>query len=177
MDEKTPIEVLSAGKYLRLVKRDHWEFADRHTCRGAVVVVAVTNERRLILVEQFRIPLMKSVLELPAGLVGDMQGDEHEATSVAARRELAEETGYEAAEMRWLAAGPSSAGLTSEVVDFFLATGLVRVGDGGGDHHENITVHEVPIDSARAWLADRSAAGLLIDPKIYAGLYLVGEAA
>ena len=75
MDEAP--EVMAAGKYLRLVKRGHWEFADRHTCKGAVAIVAVTDERRLLLVEQFRIPLMKNVLELPAGLVGDVAGEEH----------------------------------------------------------------------------------------------------
>jgi ADP-ribose pyrophosphatase len=170
MDEAP--EVMAAGKYLRLVKRGHWEFADRHTCTGAVAIVAITDERRLLLVEQFRIPLMKSVLELPAGLVGDVAGEEHEELATAARRELIEETGYEAGEMRWLVSGPSSAGLTSEVVDFFLATGLVRVHAGGGDHHENIVVHEVPLAGIRQWLDERAAAGILIDPKVYAGLYL-----
>jgi ADP-ribose pyrophosphatase len=173
MDEPPPIEVMAAGKYLRLVKRGHWEYADRHTCTGAVAVVAITEDRRLLLVEQYRIPLLKNVLELPAGLVGDVPGEQHEEMATAARRELVEETGYEAAEMRWLAAGPSSAGLTSEVVDFFLATGLQRVGAGGGDHHENIVVHEVSLDTAPQWLAERAAAGVLIDPKVYAGLYLI----
>jgi ADP-ribose pyrophosphatase len=174
MDEAP--EVMAAGKYLRLVKRGHWEFADRHTCTGAVAIVAITDERRLLLVEQFRIPLMKNVLELPAGLVGDVAGEEHEELATAARRELFEETGYEASEMRWLVSGPSSAGLTSEVVDFFLATGLVRVHAGGGDHHENIVVHEAPLDGIRQWLDQRAAAGILIDPKVYSGLYLSSEA-
>jgi ADP-ribose pyrophosphatase len=173
MDEAP--EVMAAGKYLRLVKRGHWEFADRHTCTGAVAIVAITDERRLLLVEQFRIPLLKSVLELPAGLVGDVAGEEHEELATAARRELVEETGYEAGEMRWLVRGPSSAGLTSEVVDFFLATGLVRVHSGGGVHHENIVVHEVPLGRIRHWLDERARAGILIDPKVYAGLYLARE--
>jgi ADP-ribose pyrophosphatase len=77
--------------------------------------------------------------------------------------------------MRWLMAGPSSAGLTSEIVDFFLATGLKRVGPGGGDHQESITVHEVPLDIAPQWLAERAAAEILIDPKVYAGLFRVGD--
>jgi ADP-ribose pyrophosphatase len=137
-----------------------------------VAIVAVTDELRLLLVEQFRIPLLKNVIELPAGLVGDLAGEEHEELATAARRELFEETGYEATEMRWLVSGPSSAGLTSEVVDFFLATGLVRVHAGGGDHHENIVVHEVPLEGIRQWLEERAAIGVLIDPKVYAGLYL-----
>jgi ADP-ribose pyrophosphatase len=171
MDET--LQVLAAGKYLRLVKRGHWEYADRHTCSGAVVVVALTDDRRIVLAEQFRIPLGRNVLELPAGLVGDVAGEEHEEMAVAARRELLEETGYEAAEMRWLMRGPSSAGLTSELIDFFLATGLNRIHDGGGVHLESIVVHEVPLDGAAQWLARRAADGMLIDPKIYAGLFLV----
>ena len=173
MDEPAPIEVMAAGKYLRLVKRGHWEYADRHTCTGAVAIVAITDDRRLLLVEQYRIPVGKHVLELPAGLVGDVPGEQHEEFAVAARRELVEETGYEAGEMRWLVAGPSSAGLTSEVVDFFLATNLKRVGAGGGDHQENIVVHEVPLDAIRQWLAERAAGGILIDPKVYAGLFML----
>ena len=171
MDE--PFTVLAAGKYLRLVKRGHWEYADRHTCSGAVVVVAVTDDRRIVLAEQFRIPLGQNVLELPAGLVGDVAGEEHEEMAVAARRELLEETGYEAAEIRWLMRGPTSAGLTSELIDFFLATGLKRIHDGGGVHLESIVVHEVPLDGAAHWLALRAADGMLIDPKIYAGMFLV----
>jgi ADP-ribose pyrophosphatase len=173
MDEPSPIDVMAAGKYLRLVKRGHWEYADRHTCTGAVAIVAITDERHLLLVEQYRIPLEKNVLELPAGLVGDVPEAQHEELAVAARRELVEETGYEAGEMRWLVAGPSSAGLTSEVIDFFLATNLTRVGAGGGDHQESIVVHEVPLNNVRQWLAERAAAGLLIDPKVYAGLFML----
>jgi ADP-ribose pyrophosphatase len=173
MDEAP--EVMAAGKYLRLVKRGHWEFADRHTCTGAVAIVAITDERHLLLVEQFRIPLMKNVLELPAGLVGDVAGEEQEELATAARRELFEETGFEACEVRWLVSGPSSAGLTSEVVDFFLATGLKRIHAGGGDHHENIVVHEVPLDGIGQWLDERARAGIMIDPKVYAGLYLACE--
>jgi ADP-ribose pyrophosphatase len=175
MDEPPPIEVLAAGKYLQLVKRGHWEYADRHTCTGAVAIVAIADDRRLLLVEQFRVPLQQNVIELPAGLVGDVPGGEHEEMAEAARRELVEETGYEARHMRWLTRGPSSAGLTSEVVDFFLATGLARVGAGGGDHHEDIVVHEVPLDEVRPWLKRIVDEGKLIDPKVYAGLFLCSE--
>jgi ADP-ribose pyrophosphatase len=140
-----------------------------------VAIVAITDDRRLLLVEQFRVPLSKYVIELPAGLVGDTPGEQHENLADAARRELIEETGFEAADMQWLAAGPSSAGLTSEVVDFFLAIRPKRVSAGGGDHHENIVVHEVPLDGAPQWLAERSQAGMLVDPKVYAGLFLVRD--
>jgi ADP-ribose diphosphatase len=173
MDDE--LEVLAAGKFLRLVKRGRWEYADRHTCSGAVAIIAITEDSRLILVEQFRIPLMKRVIELPAGLVGDIAGEEHEEMPVAARRELFEETGYEAQAMRWLFRGPSSAGLTSELIDFFLAEKLTRRHNGGGDAHENITVHTVPLAIATEWLLRETAAGKMIDPKVYAGLFLAND--
>ncbi len=165
--------IMASGKYLRLIRRGHWEYAERTGSIGAVTIVAVTPEQELLLVEQYRIPLSAGVIELPAGLSGDIAGEEHEALAAAARRELLEETGYEAAEMHWLTTGPTSAGLANEVVSFFLARGLIRVHDGGGDANENITVHRVPLASADDWLAAHAAEGRQIDPKIYAGLYFL----
>jgi len=57
-------------------------------------------------------------------------------------------------------------------VTFFDALGLTRVGPGGGDDEEDITVHAVPLSELPAFLAAKSAAGLAIDPKIFAGLWL-----
>jgi len=166
-----PRRILAEGKYLRLISEAHWEYADRTRATGAVIIVAVTPEKKLLLVEQYRIPLGCNAIELPAGLVGDVPGEEHEALQTAAERELLEETGYSAREWHWLTGGPSSAGLSTELVTFFLADGLTKVHDGGGDHHEQITVHEVPLDSIATWLAARHNAKIAIDPKIYAGLY------
>jgi ADP-ribose pyrophosphatase len=137
-----------------------------------VVLVAVTAEGRLLLTEQHREPVGGPVIELPAGLVGDRAGEADEDVLTAARRELVEETGYDARDLRPLAAGPPSAGLSSEVVTFVLAAGLRRVGPGGGDEHEAITVHEVPLGGVLDWLAAHARAGRQVDPKIYAGLYL-----
>jgi len=175
-----PPQVLATGRYLRLVAQGHWEYAERTTASGAVAIVAVTDSRRLVLIEQFRIPLGCPVIELPAGLAGDVPEDAALDPAIAlanaAHRELLEETGYEAEQMRCLADGPTSAGLTSEIVTFFHATGLRRTQTGGGDEHEAITVHEPPLDELHAWLAARAAAGAAIDPKIYAGLYLIRAA-
>ena len=89
--------VLAEGKYLRLVAESGWEWVERLNASGAAVIAALTDDRRLVLVEQYRIPLHARVLDLPAGLVGDEPGAAGEAMIDAARRELFEETGYEGA--------------------------------------------------------------------------------
>ena len=93
--------------------------------------------------------------------------------SDTARRELLEETGYEAAEMRPLGGGPVSAGLSNEIITFFAASGLRRTSAGGGVDHEEIVVHELPLEDFQPWLNRRAAEGLMIDPKIFAGLWLM----
>ncbi|MCA9073346.1 MAG: NUDIX hydrolase [Planctomycetaceae bacterium] len=165
-------EVLFEGRHLQLVSRKGWEYADRPNVSGIVIIVAVTSENHLILVEQFRPPVNSRVIELPAGLAGDIAGSEDEELAEAARRELLEETGYAAETFTRLFAGPPSAGLSSEVLTFFRAEGLKKVDAGGGDDSEDIQIHEVPVDQVTDWLNDRvQGGGVCIDPKIYAGLY------
>lgn len=162
-----------AGKFLRVVKSGRWEFVDRLGASGAVAIIAVTSDGDLLLTEQFRIPLDRRVIELPAGLTGDDVSKPQEELTEGARRELLEETGYEAAELKVLCAGPPSAGLSTEIVTFVLATGLRRVSGGGGLDGEDIQVHQVPLGKVRGWLAQRAGAGVLVDPKIYCGLYFL----
>lgn len=166
---------LYTGKFLALVKEGRWEYAERTNATGASIIVAVTAEQKLLLVEQYRIPVHSRTIELPAGIIGDEPGSANEAHTDAAKRELIEETGYEAAEIKALSHGPASSGLTSETVTLFLATGLRRVGVGGGVAHEQITVHEVPLSEVHDWLEAKAKSGVLVDPKIYAGLYFVGR--
>lgn len=166
-------EVLWRGRFLRIMKSGRWEYADRVGATGAVVIVGVTDRGSIVLTEQFRIPVNQRVIELPAGIAGDIPGQEGEELAIAARRELLEETGYEAAGIELLFPGPPSAGLASEVVTFFKATGLRKVAKGGGEGHEDITVHEIPLGEIDAWLRRKSAEGLLVDPKVYTGLYFV----
>jgi ADP-ribose pyrophosphatase len=166
----TPI-VQWEGKFLRVLKCGRWEYVDRKKSTGVAVIVAVTDEGKLVLVEQYRVPVGHRVIELPAGLAGDVPGEGSETVATAARRELREETGYEAGEMTWLASGPPSPGLASEIVTFLRATGLRRVAAGGGESHEQIQVHEIPLDQVADWLQSKMAQELLVDPKVYAGLY------
>ncbi|MDA3922990.1 MAG: NUDIX hydrolase [Salinisphaera sp.] len=165
--------ILFEGDYLRLRRRGTWEYAERVNARGAVVIVAVTPDNELLLVEQPRAPMGGPVLELPAGLVGDIQGEENEDMAVAAGRELEEETGYRAARFEFLTAGPPSAGLAGEVLSFYRAIELTRVGAGGGDETEEITVYAVPLGEIEPWLQDKRDAGVWVDPKIYTGLYFI----
>ena len=165
------VTTLYAGKFLALLREGHWEYAHRPNASGAAIIVAITTARSILLVEQYRIPLHARTIELPAGIVGDEPGRGGEEHRDAAQRELLEETGYACEAMQVLTRGPASAGLTYEVVTFFLATGLQKAGAGGGVGHEAITVHEVALATAHDWLADKARAEVLIDPKVYAGLY------
>lgn len=164
------METLYGGKFLTLVREGRWEYCERVNKTGAVMIFSCTPEGNVLLVEEYRPPIGQQSLCFPAGLSGD-EGTESDA--VAAQRELLEETGYEAAEMRYLFTGPSSPGLTSETVSFYLATGLRKVAQGGGVDNENITVHEVPLDTIDTWLAEQVAQGKALDPRIYTGLYFL----
>jgi ADP-ribose pyrophosphatase len=171
MSHQPDPEVFADGKYIQLVRQGHWEYARRKGISGIVGVVAVTDDGMLVLVEQYRAPVRASVIELPAGLAGDAKGHEGEDLAEAARRELLEETGYEAKEMRRLAAGAASAGMTDEIITLFRATGLRKTGEGTGDETEDITVHEVPLADVVRWLAEQERGGKLVDLKVYCGLY------
>ena len=170
--DKTPLETLFEGRWLRVKRRGHWEFVERTNAGGmAVIIVAATPERKLLFVEQHRIPVEGPTIEMPAGLVGDQDGGE--TLETAASRELIEETGWQAGRIEVLLVGPTSSGLTNERVAFVRATGLEKVGEGGGDASERIRVHEVPVDEAPAWMAQKMAEGFQLDAKLWAGLWLL----
>ncbi|PTM45823.1 ADP-ribose pyrophosphatase [Sphingomonas aerolata] len=152
-----------AGKFLTVQTEGTWEYAERRGQIAAAVIVAI-DAGDVILVEQFRVPLGRACLELPAGLVGDETAGE--SVTVAAGRELEEETGYRAAAIEDLGLFYSSPGMTSECFTLVRATGLTKVGDGGGDGDENITVHRVPLADIPAFVAAKREAGVAIDAKM-----------
>lgn len=164
------METLYQGRFLNMVREGHWEYCERVNQTNAVMIFACTPEQKVLLVEEFRPPIGKRCLCFPAGLSGD---EGPESDMVAAHRELLEETGYEAAEMQFLFHGPSSPGLTSESLSFYLATGLRRVATGGGVDQEDITVREVPLAEIDAWLAAQAEQGVALDPRIFTGLYFL----
>jgi ADP-ribose pyrophosphatase len=174
----TETETLCNGTWLRLKRRGRWEFAERTNPGGGVIIIAVTDADRILMVEQYRPAIECLTIEMPAGLVGDVASSSSESAVEAAHRELIEETGYRAGRMAFLMEGPTSAGMSNEILAFVRAYDLVRVEQGGGDETENITVHEIPRTEAAAWLVGKIRAGYSIDPKMFAGLYLLehGEA-
>jgi len=170
MSEPRGRQVLGTGGYLRLVVDRGWEYAERTRGLEAVAVIAVTTSDELILTEQFRIPIGRKVIDLPAGLVGD-EGEEDLVP--AARRELEEETGYRARTLRRVFTGPTSAGLSNELVNFLLASGVRKVSGGGGIAGENITVHLVPVDGALRWLERYGRRRGTVSPNVYAALAIL----
>ena len=163
--------IIGSGRFLRLLSRDGWEYVERPIVSGIVVIVALTDDSRLLLVEQYRPSVQQRVISLPAGLVGDQPGQENESLATGAIRELEEEAGYRAARMDQLVAGPPSVGSCSDVTTFMRAGSLSKVSAGGGDEFEDIVVHEVPLGDVPRWLRAQAAGGRLLDPKIYVGLY------
>ena len=173
----TQTEILFNGKWLRLCRRGHWEFAERTNPGGAVIVIAVTPEDKILFVEQWREAIRARAIEMPAGLIGDDPGAAGEHALEAARRELAEETGYGCGRVAYYMTGPSSSGMSTETIAFVRAYDLVRLHAGGGVAGEDITVHEVPRADAAQWLCRKMAEGYSIDPKLFAGLYFLDHGA
>lgn len=168
------IEELYRGRFLRLLKNGRWEYVERTNAHCAAVMVAVTPEDELLLVDQTRVPTGGRVIELPAGLVGDQDDLPGEALEQAANRELIEETGYSAARWTHLTAGPPAPGLANETLYFLRAEELTQVGQGGGVGGEDIIVCKVPLGEVETWLATRRGNGEFVDPKVYIGLYFLG---
>jgi len=164
-------EVLGEGRFLRLVRKNGWESVVRTGEPGVVVLVAVTDADELVLVEQFRPAVGARVLELPAGLVGDQPGESPDEVVAAGHRELLEETGFEARSIEPLGGGTVSPGLTSESVVYCRASGLTRVGPGGGVDEEDIEVHIVPLADVPGLLERRQRDRAPVDAKVWAGLY------
>ena len=158
-----PTETLWEGKFLAIRRQGRWEWAARRGDVHAAVILAF-HDGAVILVEQERVPLGCRSLELPAGLVGDETAGETPET--AAARELEEEAGYRPARVEALGAFASSPGMTSETFTLVRATGLTRVGAGGGVEGEGIAVHQVPLAELSAFVAAKRAEGVAIDAKL-----------
>jgi len=148
-----------------------WEALERVGVGGIVVMVGVTPDGNVLLERQFRPPMGRDVIELPAGLVESGENMEE-----AAKRELIEETGWEAKKLDFLAEGPISTGASTESLRAYLCTELEHVGKNGGDDNEIIEVIEVPLHAAQEFLRDQQKKGLLVDLKVFGLVELARKA-
>jgi ADP-ribose pyrophosphatase len=158
-----PEEIMWEGRFITAKRRGRWEYVGRARGIHAAVILAV-DDGHVLLVDQYRVPLGKRCVELPAGLVGD--DEEGEESAIAAVRELEEETGYRAGRIENKGDFFSSPGMVSESFTLFAAHDLEKVGDGGGVDSENIIVHRVPIADLSAQVTAWRAQGYAIDVKL-----------
>ena len=154
--------------FLQLVESEGWQYTTRIRGTGVVGIVTLTTGNEVILVEQYRVPVGRPVLELPAGLVGDEPDESRETRLEAAQRELREETGFTSTKWTELGTVTSSAGLTDEQVTIFVAREATRCAPGGGVGDERIKIHAVPRHLLPELLAARLAAGEPVDGKVFA---------
>jgi ADP-ribose pyrophosphatase len=161
-------QVLAKGNFLE-VRRDDVRLPDGNTATreyvvhpGAVLIVPVLPDGRLVVERQFRYPVGKVFLEFPAGKL-----DPGEAELVTAQRELAEEAGYVAATWTPLGRVHSVVGYSNEAIDFFIAEGLTQVG-AALDDGEFLEIVILTLDEMLAAL-DR---GEITDAKTVAALLL-----
>lgn len=161
-------EKVFAGKLLH-VHRDVVRLPDGHESvrewvehPGAVVVIALLENGKLIFERQFRYPLRRVFLELPAGKI-----DAGEHILDTARRELREETGYKAKQWRHLGTMHPCIGYSDERIEIYLARGLHLNGAKQLDHNEFLEVVELSRDEARQAVWD----GRITDAKTITALF------
>lgn len=163
LEDLPPVEVAWEGKFVRALRRGHWEYASRARNIGAVVILA-EYEGKVILVEQPRVAPDCRCIELPAGLVGDK--DPNATIEGTAIKELEEETGFTAERVERLGEFYASPGMLSEAFTIVRAHGLRKIGPGGGDENEDIKVHLVPRAAIANFVEQKRAEGLGVDAKL-----------
>ncbi|GAA4042111.1 NUDIX hydrolase [Parerythrobacter jejuensis] len=164
-DANLPEETMWQGKFVTAKRRGRWEYASRSRGIRAAAIIAI-EDGHVLLVEQYRVPLGRVCLEIPAGLIGDHEGQEDEDATEAAIRELEEETGYRAERMETIGEFYSSPGMVSEAFTLLRAHGLTKVGPGGGTEGENITVHRVKLAELPQFVAEWRQQGHGVDVRI-----------
>ena len=161
-------QTMWCGKFLSVedvkVRLPNGRVAHRDVVRhpGAVAVIALTNDGKLVLVHQYRTSLEQVTLEIPAGKLNLGEDPAH-----AAARELAEETGYKAARMAYLGPVAVAAGYSDEIIHMYLAMGLTFVG-ASPDDDEFLHVDLVDLGE----MVDRVLDGKVVDSKTIIGVML-----
>ena len=163
LDDLPPPQLMWEGKFVRALKRGKWEYASRARDIRAVVILA-EYEGRLILVDQPRAGPDCRCVELPAGLVGDI--DPNETIESTAIKELEEETGFTAERVERLGEFYSSPGMLAESFTLVRVHGVRKIGEGGGDDSEDINVHLVARADIPNFLEQKRAEGFGMDVKL-----------
>jgi ADP-ribose pyrophosphatase len=163
LDDLPPVETMCEGKFVRLLRRANWEFASRTRNINAVVVIA-EFEGKVILIDQPRVGPDCRCIELPAGLVGDVDPDATPETT--AIKELEEETGFTADRVERLGEFYASPGMLAESFTLVRAHGVRKIGESGGDEHEDINVHLVARSDIPNFLEQKRAEGFGVDVKL-----------
>jgi ADP-ribose pyrophosphatase len=156
-------ETVWQGNFITAKRRGKWEYVGRARGIKAAVILAV-EDGHVLLVEQYRVPLGKNCIELPAGLIGDETAGEDPLE--AAGRELEEETGYRAAHLENLGEYYSSPGMVSESFTLVRASGLTKVSEGGGVEGEDILVHRVALAALQQFLDAKRAENCGVDVRL-----------
>lgn len=171
-EEKTiKTEQIFNGKVLSLrvddVELPNGKYSKRELIKhpGAVAVIAITNENKIVMVEQYRKALEQSLIEIPAGKL-----EPGEAPSVTAARELEEETGYVSGKMEHIISFYTSPGFADEIVHLYIATELQKKENSAAcDEDEFVEVMEISLEEAQQYIKEKR----IYDVKtVYAVQYL-----
>ena len=133
--------------------------------QGAVCVVPVTDENEVIAVCQYRYPIGRVTIEIPAGKL-----DKGEEPLEAAKRELSEETGVESAEIEYMGGLYPSVAYTDEIIHMYLAKNL-KFGEAHTDEDEFLNVVKIPLKEFAQMVMD----GKIQDSKTMAAILKVAK--
>lgn len=118
---------------------------------GAVAIIAITEDHKMILVEQYRKALERELIEIPAGKIE--KGEDPKATAL---RELEEETGYTARELHYVQSFATSPGFADEIIHIYVTQGLKKLETLiEMDEDEFVTLHECTLAEAETWIKEQ----------------------
>ncbi|MDP4162232.1 MAG: NUDIX hydrolase [Bacillota bacterium] len=172
LEEKTiNSEEIFSGKVISLQLQDvelpNGKMSKREIIKhpGAVAILAITDENKIVMVEQYRKALERTLVEIPAGKL-----EKGEEPSTCARRELEEETGYECESLEWLISFYTSPGFADELVHLYVAKGLVKKENAASlDEDEFVNLEELTLEEAQNYIKNQQ----IYDAKtVYAIQYL-----
>jgi ADP-ribose pyrophosphatase len=158
LEEKTlKTEKIFTGKVISLQVEDvelpNGNVSKREIIKhpGAVAILALTDDNKIVVVEQYRKALEKTIIEIPAGKL-----ELGEDPETCARRELEEETGYGCKEMEWLISFYTSPGFADEIVHLYIAKGLEKKENAASlDEDEFVNLMEITLEEAQAYLKEQ----------------------